>query len=737
MNCQGIQSCRYSNLSVEESVITMNCNGNKACQSANIVGKGDLNLECTINGNASCASMNINMMTNKTQTLKCGDKESDSAYACDSLSFSTTANSLNVDCYEMGCNGTTVKTMNPVSTLNLDCSSKDACVGAQVIANGNFDYQCAGDYSCRGLQVTTTQNKDQNVICKADHICESLQWTASGGLSIECDGESACYKSSFIAANTSINCVGNQTCSNGMVQSMTANINCNATGSNETMPCPSMFIATTKALSMTCAGMGSCKSSNLSIDGEAKLICESNDSCGDMTVILPANFNNGFFQMNGSQKGSCDDFKFKCAHPTSRPSITDFIWDKQLNKYQCANSECCPWDSSKPPYIPEVANGTLTCERFINNKTGMCNINGSNVTTKPQNPWYPKYDISFLSLDASMAKELNLECATKSTCSNTNVQGASSESNINCNAEDACLEATISGLKSETTNINCINSASCHYMKVKDVTGKGQLYCNSGGNAEVPCVSIDYTAPTAKEVDIKCIGSSMGSACSDLIVHAGNVGKLSLEAYVEIDGIDWVVHGANATNVEVLFDGLDALWSGTFDFSNVKALNVTLAATEQSNGIDDIPLIYGPSGGLFDLTCKNYGCYYGNFETDNGLSDINVTFTGCNCTDLNDCVNAWELTCDGGKTNEFVNGECRDQEGNCCDANDETRITNDFDRQLSTCPSGGGGSSSSGLSGGAIAGIVIGVVLFIILVAGGAYVYIKKKKMGDPLLVND
>merc|ERR1719203_1686258 len=148
------------------------------------------------------------------------------------------------------------------------------------------------------------------------------------------------------------------------------------------------------------------------------------------------------------------------------------------------------------------------------------------------------------------------------------------------------------------------------------------------------------------------------------------------------------------------------------------------------------------------VSCVNYGCYFGNFLTKNGLNDLNVSFEGdCNCTSIGQCVSQWDLQCEAGSS-KFDGKKCSD--GNvCCDDGGVQEVDDSFDEYLddAKCPSGGGGGSSSknGLSGGAIAGIIIAVLAAIVLIVGGVLYWRRQKTMAatealansGPLLVND
>eukprot|EP01084_Bolivina_argentea_P127369 225269_1 len=272
---------------------------------------------------------------------------------------------------------------------------------------------------------------------------------------------------------------------------------------------------------MTCNGEKSCISSTIqSFGGTVDMNCDTNLSCHNVTAILPqqGSFNNGFFSITQNIKGACSELRFKCGLV-----YTKFVWDDKLEKYQCDSMDCCPWNPSKPPFY--FANNTISCAKDSN-----CTINGSNVTSEPQNPFYPKYDVTFMNIDGSMANNLGVECNEPKICISTNITCAAFGCNVLCNGQYSCNGSNIFAMYSNTTNIVCNDVGSCNNMSIADITGSAAIICSNGGS----CKYVQIMAPNASSLEVYC-GNKVG--CSNLNIVATMTDYVNVTA-LGLEGMD-------------------------------------------------------------------------------------------------------------------------------------------------------------------------------------------------------
>ena len=746
INCNGKNVCQEAQF--EGANISMTCKGMEACMDGEIVSLGNMFLDCTGNGKlgeSQCENIKVTAIEkDATARVICGRKEN-GTNACTNAVIDASANDIIIDCAVSGCNSASIISENPRSSLTLNCIDIFSCFMIDLLTQGELQMDCRGDESCRlGSIEIQKELAETRLNCTGSRACQDTNINVVTGLSMNCDGDSSCGYSKLTAKAIDLTCNGDISCTN-------ANI--------------SLYYSTIGGLSTM------------------NITCNQNRSCAQMFVVLPTQFDNGFFDITSHKNGVCDGLSFQCGSTLT----ADFIWDSKLEKYQCSSLECCPWDPSQPPYIPQVTNNTIV----VTNSTI---IDASNITNVPQNPWYPKYDLSYLTLDASKAKDLTLNCNATRSCENTLVLCSEAKCDINCNAQYGCNKANISAIKTTgETNIVCDNLGACNSMNITGISTKASLECTGSAGSEPvgPCDYLKLQASDATEVSISCT-DKLG--CNGLNVTADNAGKLSIiagtdkdssgianaftqsvieatnAASVEIkchgwcannkitatqdimiscDTIDfptsagcdnWTVNAESAQSVSLFFEGKYAAPNGVFNVMKASEVNVTLSSNVgyASSDMNDRSLIIGPSksDGKFNLLCYNYGCYFGNFKTNDGLMDINAKFKGqCNCTKIEDCVDEWDLICTAGD-NSFNGDECNDG-SNCCDTDSIKTIQSNFNdyTKLAKCPSGS--SSNKKLSGGAIAGIVIAIVVVLAAIGGGLFYYKKKKESSEPLLVNE
>merc|ERR1719491_837447 len=210
--------------------------------------------------------------------------------------------------------------------------------------------------------------------CFETDSCQAMNVQTDGVVEMICSGLSSCRSSTINAM------------SDGAANIGTSMVSC-----TNHSACESMTLSTPSDLSLHCGDLLSCASATVqSISGTMRVACDVNQSCADMRVVLPSDFENGFFEITQTQNDVANGLYFSC---NSDAVHTDFVWDTVLGKYQCAQMACCPWNPSKPPFA--LPNNTLTCNDSAEYPYS-CVIDAANVTGQPQNPFFPKYDLSYV-----------------------------------------------------------------------------------------------------------------------------------------------------------------------------------------------------------------------------------------------------------------------------------------------------------------------------------------------------
>eukprot|EP01083_Nonionella_stella_P141726 437233_1 len=535
MQCDGEGACSYAHIHTNhmEGNLYLICRQLYACQGLRVTGG-------TMNGNiyvTSAAPDAVKWMTlDADQITGSLDVDCVANHSCSDIDVYCPRQDCNIMCgpFDSPCSGADFHIDSPLHSINLNCTTDNACGGVEFKCNdgdssrlvydettqdwgcGDRDYKC-----CPYLNgaIECVANQPCQVSCLTDYECQGYIINATKALSLQmtCGGYGSCSGAIVFGptqnnASFSLGCVSDKSCIGATVQ-VVGDYHMNA------------FV-------LHCGGDQSCQDMdivfNVSTVSLFNIICESwgDDICTRLNILTRAVIHRLDIQCHNdyTQDRTCsyldsvflntvDSASLVCNGSTScLYASIDLIVGTDNHSVQCIGPQACNRADFRMAFGEfDDGNVNIYCLNPV-----LYGINPASYAACGSADFYVTGSGTYPFLGSSVS----LNCASRYDCIRIMFNADNLESIDAVCDRQSCLEAVFDVDTTLFFNLACNSYESCVMATV---------YCphHDGGVCNVDCVGYESCADLAINANDLCVEDSLNITCHAEVLNGTNVDSYS------------------------------------------------------------------------------------------------------------------------------------------------------------------------------------------------------------------